>query len=154
MKSKVFVDTNVLVYAYDIDAGARHDIARTIMNGLWQSGQGIVSIQTLSEFYVVVTRKLKHPIEPAIAREIISNLSTWQVVGNDTGTLLRAIDISASHGCSFWDSMVIASAIKGGACVLLTEDLSNGQVIEGVEVRNPFASPVKPVKPVKSRKSK
>lgn len=137
-----FLDTNILIYAYDTSAGDKHQKARDLLTGLWESGLGMVSTQVLQEFHVTVTRKIPKPLDLATAREIITDFLTWDVVVNDGDAILKAIDVQEKHGFSFWDSMVIAAAITGGAAVLLTEDLSDGQKISGVEIRNPFAGRV------------
>jgi predicted nucleic acid-binding protein len=136
---KAFLDTNIIIYAYDTSAGDKHQKARDLLTGLWDSGLGMVSTQVLQEFYVTVTRKIPKPLHLATARDIIADFLTWDVVVNDGDAILKAIDVQEKHGFSFWDSMVIAAAISGGASVLLTEDLSDGQKIGGVEIRNPFA---------------
>lgn len=136
---RTFLDTNILIYAYDTSAGDKHQKARDLLTGLWESGLGMVSTQVLQEFHVTVTRKIPKPLNLATAREIIADFLTWDVVVNDGESILKAIDVQEKHGFSFWDSMVIAAAIAGGAAVLLTEDLSAGQKIGGVEIRNPFA---------------
>lgn len=69
-EDRVFVDTNVLVYAYDIDAGPKHRIALEVMKDLWLSGRGILSTQTLQEFFVTVTGKIASPLEATVAEEI------------------------------------------------------------------------------------
>lgn len=139
---RTFLDTNIIIYAYDTSAGDKHQKARDLLTGLWESGLGIVSTQVLQEFHVTVTRKIPKPLDLATAREIIADFLTWDVVVNDGDAILRAIDVQEKHGFSFWDSMVIAAAITGGAALLLTEDLTDGQKIGGVEIRNPFAGGV------------
>lgn len=136
---RTFLDTNIIIYAYDTSAGDKHQKARDLLTGLWESGLGIVSTQVLQEFHVTVTRKIPKPLDLATSREIIADFLTWDVVVNDGDAILRAIDVQEKHGFSFWDSMVIAAAIAGGAALLLTEDLTDGQKIGGVEIRNPFA---------------
>lgn len=135
---RVFVDTNVVVYAYDATAGARHETARAVLLDLWRSGAGLVSTQVLQELYVTLTRKIPRPVEPALAREIVEDMATWDVVVNDAGTILQAIEIAAREKLSFWDALVVAAAARGGAGLLLSDDLSDGRTIEGVTVRDPF----------------
>lgn len=135
---KVFVDTNVLVYAYDADAGHKHKIAVDIMKDLWRSGHGVLSTQTLQEFFVTITGKIKKPLDAAIAADSMKRLSKWDVVINSTVTILEAIEIHERYKYSFWDSLIIASAVEGGAKVILSEDLSDRQVIKGVAIKNPF----------------
>jgi predicted nucleic acid-binding protein len=136
---RTFLDTNIIIYAYDASAGDKHLKARELLAGLWESGLGMVSTQVLQEFHFTVTRKIPNPLDLATSREIISDFLTWDVVVNDGDSILKALDIQAKHGFSFWDAMVIAAAVSGGAAVLLTEDLSHGQKIGRLEIRNPFA---------------
>lgn len=135
---KTFLDTNILVYAYDTSAGAKHETAREILVELWQSGRGVLSTQILQEFYVNVTQKIPRPVDRGTARKIVADLLTWDVVVNDGGVILDAIDTQREHTLSFWDSMVVQAAVKSGAKVLLSEDLADGRTVDGVIVANPF----------------
>ena len=135
---KTFVDTNVLLYAFDSESVQKHSTARKAVEGLWRSGTGILSTQVLQEFYVNVTRKIPRPIPISAARGIVLDLLKWKVVVNDGESLLGAIDIQAEHGYSFWDALIIQAAIEGGATVLLSEDLREGQRIQDMVIRNPF----------------
>ena len=134
----MFVDTNVIIYAYDISAGHKHEAAREIMADLWDSGSGVLSTQVLQEFFVGVTQKMPAPISMELAKGIVTDFLKWEVVVNDGESILNAIEIHKKYKYSFWDSMIIEAAVKGGCSVLLTEDLSAGQRINGVEIRNPF----------------
>lgn len=135
---KVFVDTNIIVYAYDKDAGKKNQIASKLVKDLWHSGLGVLSTQVLQEFFVTVTNKISAPLDIVKATGIVKNLSKWNVIINDVNTLLAAIEIHEEHNFSFWDSMIIAAAIKGGAKTLLSEDLSDNQEIEDLTIKNPF----------------
>lgn len=137
---RVFLDTNIIVYAYDRDAGRKHEIARDLLIDLWDGGGGVLSVQILEEFYVTVTKKIAFPLPHAAAREIVEDLMTWDVVANDGDSVLAAIDLQIREKISFWDALVIAAAIKGGAEVLFSEDLSDGRKFGPLVVRNPFAS--------------
>jgi predicted nucleic acid-binding protein len=134
-----FVDTNVLVYAEDRDAGAKHEKARDLVVDLWNAGGGVVSVQVLQEFYVTVTQKLGKGMPPARAREAVDEYLTWRVVENTGALLLAAIDLQRSAKLSFWDAMIVAAALEAGCDELLTEDLNPGQRFEGLVVVNPFA---------------
>lgn len=138
IEDKVFVDTNIIVYAYDRDAGKKYQIASKLVKDLWHSGLGVLSTQVLQEFFVTVTNKISSPLDIAKATGIVKNLSKWNIIVNDVNTLLAAIEIHEEHKFSFWDSMIIAAAIKGGANALLSEDLSDNQEIEGLIIKNPF----------------
>jgi predicted nucleic acid-binding protein len=135
---KVFIDTNILVYAYDTSAEKKHEIARDIIVGLWDSGLGVVSTQVLQEFFVLATRKIPAPLDGKTAKDIISDLLKWAVVVNDGDSILNAIDIHVKNKYSFWDALIIDSAVRGGAHTLLSEDLSHGQDVYGISIHNPF----------------
>jgi predicted nucleic acid-binding protein len=136
---KTFIDTNVLVYAYDRSAGVKRDIARQILSELWESGKGALSVQVLQEFFVTITKKVKRPLGLEEARETVADLLKWEIVANDGESILRAIAVHERHKLSFWDAMIIQAALKAGATTLLTEDLADGVMIDGLKITNPFA---------------
>ena len=138
MTVKPFVDTNVLLYAYDKAAGIRHETARLLIRALWQRGGAVLSTQVMQEFYVNVTRKIPEPLSPVSARGILDGYCAWQVERADCETVLRASEVQERHQLLFRDALIIVSAAQGGADVLLSEDLNAGQVIEGVRVVDPF----------------
>ena len=138
MTGRVFVDTNVLIYAHDLDAGLKHDRAVSIVSDLWEKENGILSVQVLQEFYVNVTRKISRPLTPASARGVIQNYLAWHVETNEPSTVLLASEIGERNLLSFWDALIVASASKAGADRILSEDLNHGQVIEGILIENPF----------------
>jgi len=133
-----FVDTNVLVYAYDADAGAKHQSARSQLQALWHTGSGLMSTQVLQEFYVTTTRKLSRPLPPRTAREVIATYRAWPVHRPDVDDVVAASDLVERHQLSFWDALIIVSARRSGAHSLLTEDLQDGRRFEGLEVVSPF----------------
>ena len=135
---KAFVDTNVLVYAYDRGAGQRHDRALGLLERLWMEGSGVLSTQVLQEFYVNVRRKAKKPISHDRARALIADYLSWDPVVNDGATLLDAIDVERKYKLSFWDAMIVVAAQKSGATVLYSEDFNEGLEFGGVRVQNPF----------------
>jgi predicted nucleic acid-binding protein len=135
---KVFLDTNIIIYAYDASAGEKHHIAKKIFAELWDSGLGVVSTQVLQEFFVTITHKIPKTLDKRLAKDIVSDLLKWDVVVNDGESIIEAIEILLRYGYSFWDSLIIGAAIRGGAGVLLSEDLSHGQIIHGVTIKNPF----------------
>jgi predicted nucleic acid-binding protein len=138
MTDSVFVDTNVLIYAHDLDAGLKHDRAAAIIADLWEKENGIISVQVLQEFYVNLTRKIARPMTPAAARGIIRNYLAWRVEPNEPSAVLLASEIGERNRISFWDALIVASAARSGADRILSEDLNHGQVIEGIRIENPF----------------
>jgi len=90
---KVFVDTNVIVYAYDKDAGEKHRVAAEIMKDLWRSGLGTISTQILQEFFVTLTKKISKPMDISVVRETIRRLSKWDVLLIDVDIIIRATEL-------------------------------------------------------------
>ena len=138
MTAKHFVDTNILIYAYDKDAGAKHSLAVSLLRSLWELRNGVLSTQVFQEFYVHITRKRPQPISPAVAPSTVDAYRVWQVEVKDLDTVRRASDYEERHQLSFWDAMIVAAAVQGCAVELLTEDLTHGQSIDGVQIRKPF----------------
>jgi predicted nucleic acid-binding protein len=138
MNGVAFVDSNILIYAHDRDAGSRRDRARSICEQLWQERSGCLSVQVLQEFYVTVTRKLRTPVARAQARELVRAYGSWVVSPTTAETVLRATELSEATEIAFWDALIVAAAEQSGAETLYSEDLNDGQVIAGVRVVNPL----------------
>lgn len=138
MKDKVFLDTNIIVYAHDRSSREKHAVAREIMDHLWESRKGVISVQVLQEFFVCVTKKIGKPLHLKNARTILEYLSTWDVVVNDKYITLKAIDLQEKYQFSFWDSLVIQAAIQGKARILFSENLADDQVVKDIKILNPF----------------
>ena len=139
MNERVFLDTNVLVYADDLDAGDKRDRARELLRTALTGGTGVISTQVLQEFFSVTTRKLG--VDPAVARRKVELLAAMDVVRVDVDLILGAIDLHRLHALSFWDALVVRSAVAAGCGRLLSEDMQDGQVFDGVRIENPFRSP-------------
>ena len=135
---KTFVDTNVLVYAYDRGAGNKHLQARRAIGQLWDEGTGALSTQVLQEFYVNVRRKSRRPISIRSARSLVADYMVWDPVVNDGTSILEAMDAERRHKISFWDALIVVAAQKCEADVLLSEDFNHGQKYGSVRVVNPF----------------
>lgn len=138
MTARTFVDSNILIYAHDADAGSKHRTAAAKLTELWSSGAGVVSTQVLQEFYVHVTRKIAVPLSASAAREVIRDYAVWMESPITAATVTRASEIAEVWKISFWDAMILAAAEQSRAAVLLTEDLTSGASIAGVEIVNPF----------------
>lgn len=138
MSDRVFLDSNVLIYAHDVKAGRKHDRAATLVRSLWDSRDGVLSTQVLQEFYVNVTRKIPAPLARKTARELIGNYAVWRVEIIDVTHVQRASEIEERHRLAFWDALIIAAAQRAGAAKILSEDLNAGQRVGGVLIENPF----------------
>lgn len=134
-----FIDTNVLVYLFDADSPLKQDRARSILSGL--ADIAIVSTQVLGEFHVAVTRKLAKPLAFEQAQAAVDALCELRVCSIHEGLVKAAIRRSDASRLSYWDALIVESAIEAEAGVLLTEDLQDGQQFEGVRVANPFLQP-------------
>jgi predicted nucleic acid-binding protein len=133
-----FVDTNLLVYAFDASAGHKHAAARQLIERLWDTETGRLSVQVLQEFFVAITRKVAAPLSVQDAAHRIREFSTWKVFMPTADDVLDAIALHKSANLSFWDAMIVHAAVESRCDVLWTEDLSDGQVIRGVRIQNPF----------------
>jgi predicted nucleic acid-binding protein len=133
-----FIDTNLLVYAYDNSAGSKHTQAAQLIEQCWEEQNACLSIQVLQEFYVTVTRKIVHPLDFLTARQIVADLAHWRIHSPETTDVLQAIDLQRSYQLSFWDAMLLQSATRMGCKQLLSEDMSSGEAYGTVQVINPF----------------
>jgi predicted nucleic acid-binding protein len=140
MSDKYFLDTNILVYAHDRLAGAKHQRALTLIEQLWSTRMGVLSTQVLQEFCATVRKKLAEPLSLDDTQHVVRQYLAWEVVVNRPTDVLDAIQIEARYRVSFWDALILNSAERGGATTLYTEDLSNGQRYGSVRVVNPFTS--------------
>ena len=128
MSDRYFVDTNILMYAHDTSAGAKHERARSLIEELWRDRSGVVSTQVLQELSVNLRRKAGQPLGVKATRDIVADYLTWQVVVNGGESILEALDLESRYRISFWDALVIQAAQASGAEVLYSEDLSDGQM--------------------------
>ena len=135
-----FLDTNILIYAFDASTGRKHEIAKALYEKLLIGNLGRTSLQILQEFFVSAAYKSPKKLEISEAREIIENLAAWPVHRPFAEDILAAIDLSVRYKISFWDSLVIRSAQQTGCNILWSEDLAHGQEYDGVVVQNPFVA--------------
>ncbi len=136
MTANVFVDTNVLLYAFDQADPKKQTAARVWRSELWINKRSRTSVQVLQEFSANIIRKWPSAREQA--RSEIRNLLAWHPLAMDAELLTRGWQLQDRYQLSFWDSLIVAAA-KSSACkFLLTEDLQTGQDFDGVMVINPF----------------
>jgi predicted nucleic acid-binding protein len=138
MSDRCFVDTNILVYAHDTSAGAKHERARTLVEELWHTRSGVVSTQVLQELCVNLRRKVGTPLRTKAIRELIADYLSWHVVVNGEQSILEALDLEERHRISFWDALIVQAAQTSGAGILYSEGLSHAQVYGTVRVVNPL----------------
>lgn len=137
MPAERFLDTNILLYAYDLDAPAKRSVARTFIEQAWlQPGNAAVSVQVLQEFHVNFVRRGNSPAE---ATTLTGDFSLWPVIDNSLALFRLGLSLQARWQLSLWDAMIVAAAQTSGARELFTEDLNHGQDYGGVRAVNPFA---------------
>ena len=137
MSGRTFVDTNILIYAHDVDSKSKHAIAKNILRELWTERSGVLSMQVLQEFYVNVTRKIRSPLPKDSARLVVTSYSIW-CMETTPAEITAAFRIEDESRIGFWDALIVASAAKSGAVRILSEDLNAQQTIAGIRVENPF----------------
>jgi predicted nucleic acid-binding protein len=139
MTPRAFLDTNVLVYAYDRSEPLKQSIAFNLLDTLANSGTGVISAQVLSEFFVTVTRKISEPLtfEQGITR-IKNFCQFWTVLEINEMIVLEAIRGVREYRFSFWDAQIWAAARLNQVNLVLSEDFSHGSFVEGVRFINPF----------------
>jgi len=140
MKDKVFLDTNILIYAIDTSPSYRRnqEIARKLIATHIQNETGVISIQVLQEFFVVSTGKLKVPLSSEEALEYIQYMSILEIIQPNLDMIITAIHLRKKHLLSFWDAMVIQTARAADCSLLLSEDLNSGFHLGSLTIQNPF----------------
>ncbi|MGI8741784.1 MAG: PIN domain-containing protein [Bryobacteraceae bacterium] len=133
---RFFVDTNVLLYSVDHSDPTKQAAANGWLTALWESGAGCISWQVLHEFTVNASRKLRTPSPKA--RSLVEAYATWQTIETSFGLMQRAWHWMDVAQFSYWDSLIVAAAERGGCTWLLTEDLQAGRKLEMVTIVNPF----------------
>jgi predicted nucleic acid-binding protein len=133
-----FVDTNIFVYAHEAGAGSKHRAAVDLLARLFEEQSGAVSIQVLSEFYVSATKKLG--MKSQEAEDVIADLGSWTIHRPTHQDVLRACRIQREQKVSWWDALIVNSAIELGCEVLWSEDLASGRKHGKMTIRNPFAN--------------
>lgn len=137
--SAFLVDTNVLVYAYDPTDGAKRERATTVLERLGTGQIGALSCQILGEFFVAVTRKIPWPLTEAEAERSVTNyVRSWVIYDLTELVVLEAVRGLQRYRLSYWDSLIWATAKLNGVPNILSEDFSDGALLEGVRFLNPF----------------
>lgn len=139
MKERVFLDTSVLVYCDDARDRAKQRRALEVLDELAAGSRAVVSTQVLQEFFVTATRKLG--VTAAVARGRVAAFASLEVVLVRPELVLGAIDVHRLNRISFWDALIVRCASASACARVLTEDMSHGQIIDGVRIENPFLPP-------------
>ena len=138
MSDRAFLDTNILVYAYDQNESRKQAIAQQLIIHGIEKENLILSVQVLGEFFNVVTRRIPQPMAPDEAKEIIATISILPVQEIDLAMVNRAIGTHRRYQISYWDALIVSAAERAGCTSIFSEDLSDGQMYHSIEVLNPF----------------
>ncbi|MGH8502159.1 MAG: PIN domain-containing protein [Gammaproteobacteria bacterium] len=139
MSDKVFVDTNILLYARDAGEPAKQPTAQRWLSSLWRQRTGRLSYQVLQEYYVNVTQKLTPGLPAARARQDVRNLALWNPVAADLALFESAWALIDRYRFAWWDAQIVAAARRAGCVLLLSEDMRHGLDVDGTRIVNPFA---------------
>jgi predicted nucleic acid-binding protein len=137
MADRVFLDSNIFVYAQNAGSPDKQRKSREIIAQLADSGDGVISTQVMQEFFVAATRKLG--VEPLVAKGVLKTFTVFEIVQVSTALIHEAIDCAILNQLSFGDSLILAAAASAGCATVFSEDLGTGHSILGVKVQNPFA---------------
>ena len=140
MSDKVFVDTNILVYCFDSANPGKKKRANQIIEQLWESANGVLSLQVLKEFFVTVTGKLPTRMTFRDARAAVSDLLSWDIFCENLASLEQTFEIVQKYHLSFWDANIVSSAILSGCNRVYSEDFQHRRIIGDVTILNPFLS--------------
>lgn len=139
MSDRFFLDTNIFVYSFDKNAPKKADRAAKLIRRAIEVGQGIVSYQVVQEFFNVALRRFAEPMSGADAEQYLSTtFRPLLAVHSSHGLYSRALQLGREHSLSWYDSLIVASAIEGRCGVLYSEDLQHGQRFGGLRIENPF----------------
>lgn len=138
MNDKIFVDTNILVYCFDDADPAKKKKAIQIIDELWETSKGVLSLQVLKEFFVTVTEKLATKMDFRDAKAAVMDLLCWNIFYETRSSLEKTLEIIQRHHLSLWDANIISAAILSDSATVYSEDLQHNQTIEGVRIVNPF----------------
>lgn len=136
MMSKLFFDTNVLLYSCDFKHPRKQNIAQTVIEHAGDGQFGCLSTQVMQKFYSAAVKRLQ--IDPLKAKNILMTFSRWETAAIISEDVYKAMDLSVLSKLSFWDALIVVAAAKLKCALLYTEDLNHGQIISGVQIVNPF----------------
>jgi predicted nucleic acid-binding protein len=136
MSERCFIDTNIFVYADDLAAKIKRPKARALLSPLIRERRAVISTQVIQEYLVVASKKLGLTVDQARLR--VQALGRLEVIVVRPELILGAIELHRDHSLSFWDALIVKSAVAAGCTRLVTEDLDDGQVIEGLTISHPF----------------
>lgn len=137
-QAPAFVDTNVLVYAFEKSRSPRQATASELVSRLMDENRLRLSTQVFQELFVTLTRKVARPSTPEETLALLDDLAAWPVFVIDYPSIRDAGLLGRDQRISFWDALIVVGAARSGVGRLFTEDLTHGQRILGIEIVNPF----------------
>lgn len=138
MADRIFIDTNIIVYTLDSENIAKQTKARIILDKFYSNQNYIISSQVIQEFCNVALRKIEPHVPEKMLSEFIATFPSGQIELINLNTIDKALYIKTQYKYSFWDSLIIASAIHAGCNILYTEDLKDHHIIDNLMIVNPF----------------
>jgi predicted nucleic acid-binding protein len=138
----VFIDTNIVVYADDVAYPEKQAIAAALIANAYAAGDAVISTQVMQEYYNAAVNKLN--MDAALAVERLRFFARFEVVSTTPQLVIAATDLHRLKRLSFWDALILQSAMSSGCHTLYSEDMNHGEIVNGVEIVNPFATAQKP----------
>ena len=135
--ARAFFDTDIFVYAQDVDSPLERQRSRELITEVGIAGTGVISTQVLQEFFVTATDKLG--VDPLAAKAVLKTFAIFEIVQASPRLIEEAIDCSVVNRLAFWDALIVSAAASAGCGLLYSEDLNAGQAIRGVGIENPFS---------------
>ncbi len=138
MSGKCFVDADILAYAHDRFAGAKRLRAQMVLEQLWTSGWGVLSMQVLEELSVHLSCNAANPMPMEEVSLLIRDYSTWEMAPKTPASILEALEIVARYKIGFWDALILEAAERAGASILYSERLATRERYGAIRVVNPL----------------
>ncbi len=138
MIDKIFLDTNIIVYAFDKKDVQKNKIAKSLLDSFYTNEKYFISTQVLLEFCNVAYKKMKPALTADDLDRFISSFPDDKIIYIDKAIIQKVIQLKNQYQFSFWDSLIIATALFSGCNKLYSEDMTNGRIIENLEIKNPF----------------
>lgn len=135
------IDTNILVYAIDTSEGDKHEVSKDILMQIWKEGGGVVCLQNLMEFFVVITKKVENPIDVGKAKTIVEDFlksDNWEIIDRDEDTFSNAMNLVSEHNIHLWDAVIAACMKENNITEIVTENKKDFDKIKDIKITVPF----------------
>ena len=137
---RFFLDTNIFVYSFDLSSQRKSELARKLIRQALLTCKGVISYQVVQEFFNVASRKFSEPLKPLELRQYLSTVLVPLLgVHSSPALFSEALTLQQEHQLSWYDSLIVASAIQAQCSLLLSEDLQHGRKFGNLRIENPFA---------------